>query len=239
MEIDAALCIACEACIPYCPVGAIGIEDDHAVIDLEECVECSNCLRADVCPEDAVYQQELVWPRSIRSILSNVLTVSKESDITGRGTEEMKTNDVTGRFRRGWAGIGIELGRPTLGARFYDVEKVARAVAGLGVSFESANPVTGLMADPAAGTFRKDVLNEKVLSAIIEFAIETERIPALIDILKTVAADIDTVFSLDVSARCEPDGSVPVVNVLEKCSVPVSINGKTNLGLGRPPAGEA
>ncbi len=234
MEIDSTLCIACEACIPYCPVNAIDIQEDVAVIDLDECVECSNCLRAQVCLVDAIYQQELVWPRSIRSILSDVLTVSTESDITGRGTEEMKTNDVTGRFKRGWAGIGIELGRPTQGTRFYDVEKVARAVAGLGVSFESANPVTGLMADPATGTFRKDILNEKVLSAIIEFPIEIERLPALIEILKTVDTDIDTVFSLDVSARCEPDGSVPILKVLDTCGVTVSINGKTNIGLGRP-----
>ena len=65
------------------------------------CAECSACKRANVCPNDAFYQQPLVWPRTVRSILSDVLTVCVESGISGRGTEEMKTNEVTGRYRRG------------------------------------------------------------------------------------------------------------------------------------------
>ena len=234
MEIDSELCIACEACIPYCPVNAIDIMDDIAVIDFDECVECSNCLRAKVCPVDAIYQQELAWPRTVRSILSDPLTVSEASDISGRGTEEMKTNDVTGRFKRGWVGIGIELGRPTLGTRFRDVEKVAKAVSKLGAAFEPANPTTELMTDPSTGTFRTDVLDEKVLSAIIEFPLKTENIPDLIEVLKKAAADIDTVFSLDISTRCESDGSAPMVSLLQNTGVWFSINGKTNLGLGRP-----
>ena len=234
MKIDPEICIGCEDCIPYCPVEAIALQDDIAVIDFDECVECSNCLRNGVCPTDAVYQQELQWPRTVRSILSDVLTVSKESDITGRGTEEMKTNDVTGRFKHGWAGIGIEMGRPGIGARFHDVQKVAMAVAKMGIAFESANPVTGLMTEPSEGRFREDVLNEKVLSAILEFSIELERIPELITTLESVATEIDTVFSLDVSTRCKEDGSVPILPVIEKTGVWISPNGKTNLGLGRP-----
>jgi len=234
MKIDPDLCIGCEACIPYCPVNAIEMEDGTASVDLDECVECSNCLRAKVCPVDAIFQQELAWPRTVRSILSDPLTVSEASDISGRGTEEMKTNDVTGRFKHGWVGIGIELGRPTLGTRFRDVEKVAKAVSALGVAFESANPVTELMTDPSTGTFRTDVLDEKVLSAIIEFPLKTGALPQLIDVLKKVAGDIDTVFSLDISSRCEADGSAPMVAMLEKAGIWFSINGKTNLGLGRP-----
>ena len=44
----------------------------------------------------------------------------------------MKTNGVTGRFRSGQVGIGIELGRPGTGARFRDVEKVTHPMAQLG-----------------------------------------------------------------------------------------------------------
>ena len=31
MKIDPELCIACEACIEYCPMGAISMSDDHAL----------------------------------------------------------------------------------------------------------------------------------------------------------------------------------------------------------------
>lgn len=234
MKIDAERCIGCESCIPYCPVGAISLNGDTSEIDLDECVECGNCLRLQVCPADSVYQQPLTWPRTVRSILSNPLTVAEESDISGRGTEEMKTNDVTGRIKKGWVGVGIELGRPTLGTRVYDVEKIAKAVAGLGVFFEPANPTTGLMSDRSTGTFRQDVLNEKVLSAIIEFPLKADRISELIEVLKQTSGEIDTVFSLDISTRCEPDGAVSLLPILEHTGTWISVNGKTNLGLGRP-----
>ena len=120
MLIDEDLCIGCGQCLPYCPVRAISLEET-AKIDFDECAECANCLRMAQCPVDAISQQELVWPRTVRSILSNVLTIAKESGISGRGTEEMKTNEVTGRFKPGVAGVAIEVGRPTLGARLYDV----------------------------------------------------------------------------------------------------------------------
>ena len=236
MRIDQDLCIACGQCVPYCPVKAIRLEAgaDFAEIDFDECVECSNCLRMAGCPTDAIYQQELVWPRTVRSLLSDPLTVAKESGITGRGTEEMKTNDVTGRFKRGYAGVGIELGRPVLGARFYDVDKVAQAVAFLGVEFEPQNPTTSLMEDPSIGTFKEDILNEKVLSAILEFAVKLDQLPQLFEIIKRVAAEIGTVFSLDIATRANPDGSVPIEPVVKAAGLWISPNGKTNIGLGRP-----
>ncbi len=240
MRIDPDLCIACGQCVPYCPVKAIRLEAgaDFAEIDFDECAECSNCLRMAECPTDAIYQQELVWPRTVRSLLSDPLTVAKESGITGRGTEEMKTNDVTGRFKRGFAGIAIELGRPVLGARFYDVEKVAQAVASLGVEFEPRNPTTTLMEDPRIGKFKEDILNEKVVSAILEFAIKLEQLPQLLEIIKRVAAEIETVFSLDIATRVNPDGSVPIEPAVKAAGLWLSPNGKTNIGLGRPLAKE-
>ena len=50
------------------------------------------------------------------------------SQVPGRGTEEMKTNDVKGTFLPGEVGVGIELGRPGIEANFRDVEKVAMAL---------------------------------------------------------------------------------------------------------------
>ena len=234
MKIDQELCIGCGQCVPYCPVKAIALREERAEIDFDECVECGSCLRMADCPVDAIYQQELVWPRSVRSLLSDPLTIAEESGISGRGTEEMKTNEVTGRFRRGYAGIGLEIGRPVLGTRFYDVEKVAQAVARMGVEFERINPTTSLMADPKTGKFKEDVLKEKVLSAIIEFSVRQEQLPELFDILREVAQEIDTVFTVDLACRVNPDGSVPTEPYTEADGLWVAPNGKVNVGLGRP-----
>ena len=233
MIIDQDLCIGCGQCVPYCPVSAISLED-QAEIDLDECVECGNCQRMADCPVDAVLQQELEWPRTVRSILSDPLTIAVESGISGRGTEEMKTNEVTGRFKRGEVGCGLEIGRPILGARLYDVEKVARAVAALGITFEKINPTTSLMEDAATGKFKEDVLNEKVLSAILEFSIPTSKLPELFEALKKAASEIETVFSACLATRVEADGSVPAVKYLNENKIWFAPNGKTNAGLGRP-----
>lgn len=234
MKIDPELCIGCGQCPPYCPVGAISLEEDIAGIDLNECAECGNCLRSSNCPVDAIFQQELEWPRTVRSILSDPLTIAVESGISGRGTEEMKTNEVTGRFRLGEVGIAIEVGRPITGARLYDVEKIAQAVAKLDVKFEKINPTTSLMSDPKTGKFKDDVLNEKVLSAILEFAVKPEQLPQLFEILKKVSEQIESVFSLDVATRLAPDGSVPTDPFIKASGLWLAPNGKTNVGLGRP-----
>lgn len=234
MRIDSDECSGCGQCIPYCPVGAISMDDDVSEIDFDECTECGNCLRQADCPVDAIWQQELVWPRTIRSIFSDPLTIAEESGISGRGTEEMKTNDVTGRFQFGFVGIAIEFGRPILGARFYDIEKVARAVSALGVVYEKQNPTTSLMSDPGTGKFKDDVLPEKVLSAILEFRLVLKKLPELFEVLKNVSKKIETVFSLDIATRVNPDGSIPTAPFIESAGLWVAQNGKTNVGLGRP-----
>jgi NAD-dependent dihydropyrimidine dehydrogenase PreA subunit len=234
VQIDPDLCIRCGQCLPYCPVNAITLEEDISQIDLDECAECGNCLRNAHCPVDAIYQQDLAWPRIVRSILSDVLTIAVESGISGRGTEEMKTNEVTGRFKFGFAGIAIEVGRPVLGARLYDVEKIAQAVASLNVEFEKNNPVTSMMSDPKTGKFKNELINEKVLSAIIEFVVKLEQLPELFRILEKVAAKIETVFSLDVATRICSDGRVPTAPYIQGAGLWIAPNGKTNVGLGRP-----
>ncbi len=234
MRIDSEECTGCGQCVSYCPVGAISLDGDVSEIDFDECVECGNCIRCADCPTDAIFQQDLEWPRIVRSIFSDPLTIVKESGISGRGTEEMKTNEVTGRFGYGFVGVAMEFGRPIIGARFYDVEKVAQAVSRLGVEYEKGNPTTSLMSNPRIGKFKEDVLNEKVLSTILEFKLDLKKLPELFGILKNISGEIDTVFSLDVATRLNSDGSNPTAHLIDAAGLWVALNGKTNVGLGRP-----
>lgn len=235
MYIDEKLCIACQKCIPYCPVEAIANNKEKGLVEIvyDECVECGVCKYSEVCPVDALIQQEMEFPRILRSQFSNPLIAHPDTGVPGRGTEEMKTNEVTGRFKKGMAGVAIEVGRPGIGTRLYDVEKIAMSLAPLGVNFEPQNPVTFLMSDKSTGKMRKDVLNEKALSAIIEFDIPQSKLEAVFNALKEVTPKIDTVYSLDLACRLE-DGFNPVVEVAVKSGFKVSINGKTNVGLGKP-----
>ena len=243
MRIDPEKCIGCGRCRSYCTMlgGIMRFERDrknptriYYVIDEDECVECSVCLRSDCCPTEALFQPELAWPRTVRKNFSDPLKIHPETRIPGRGTEEMKTNEVTGRYRRGRYGMAFELGRPGVGARFHDVQKVATALAPLGIAFEENNPVTKLMVDRSKGLIKPEVLNEKVLSAIVEFMIPAERLSEVLEVLDRVSQEIDTVFSGDIITRVGEDGSVPYLNEIRKRGRFLSINGKSNVGLGRP-----
>ena len=235
MIVDKDLCNGCEKCLPYCPVSVIAINADGlAEIDLAECVECDNCRRSRVCPMDAFVQQELAWPRSLRAKFSDPMGVFPETGLPGRGTEEIKTNDVTNCVQPGFAGIAAELGRPSVGARFRDVEKVTMALSSVGVTYQLANPVTLLMTDRATGKMRDDVLDEKALSAIIEFIVPFDKVLPALKRLKEVSADIDTVMSIDLAFRPESDGSQPVRDAVAAAGFEFLFQSKTNVGMVRP-----
>ena len=234
MRIDPELCIQCVKCIPYCPENAIVPRNRQIVIDLDTCVECDTCLRASVCPTDAIERTPLEWPRSLRSVFSSVVAEHKESRVPGRGTEEMKTNDVTDRFRSGDVGFMIDVGRPGIGTTFADVERIALAVGKLGAEFEPLNPVTYLMADKSTGRLRDDVRKERAHSAIIEFKTNISKVPAVMEALEAVSKEITTVFSVGAACKVESDASVPLMATLKKMNLGYRANGKVNVGLGRP-----
>jgi hypothetical protein len=153
--------------------------------------------------------------------------------VTGRGTEEMKTNDVTNRFKEGEVGLCVELGRPGTGCTFRDVEKVALALGKIeGVQFEAQNPVFALMLD-STGKIREDVLDERILSGIVEVLFPVEKTEAALMALKAAEPEVNTVFSVGMITRVCPDGSMPPIEIARKMGFWVSPNCKTNMGLGR------
>lgn len=239
MQIDASKCIGCGQCRPFCSMGTIYFvrSDDgrkvHCAVDEDECVDCGICYRSKVCPVDALNQPVHGWPRSIRGTFSNPLAEHKETRVPGRGTEEMKTNDITNRYKRGYAGMAAEMGRPGTGSRLSDAEKVFKALAKLGVEFEKQNPLTGLLSHKETGEMNPEVLDEKVLSAIIEMLVPLDKIIAVLETLEQVANEIDTVFSVDLVARVDEDLSVPTAKIMANHQKWFSFNGKTNVGLGR------
>jgi hypothetical protein len=158
------------------------------------------------------------------------------SQTPGRGTEEMKTNDVKGTFLPGEVGVGIELGRPGVGAYFRDVETVAMALmkADLGYQLAAENPVTHFMSDKTTGKLRDDVLGEKAISAIIEGKCKLEKLPEVLRVLQDVAKTLDTVFTVEVITKVPPVGEVPIVPVFKEMGMWYSINSKNNMGLGEP-----
>jgi len=238
MIIDEEKCTGCEACQPYCPVSAIATVDGPSgsisCIDQDQCVECGVCLRADVCPVDALYMQEIEWPRAVREAFSNPLAPHRETRELGRGTEEMKTNDVTGLFPSGIAGLAVEMGRPGRGASLMDVQTMTVALAKRGVGFAPQNPVTNLMVDSATGELEPEILGERVLSAIIEFSVRMDQLPAILRTVQEVGASIKTVFSLDLISRVNEDGSIPVMPIAKDVGFVARPNAKINVGLGRP-----
>jgi hypothetical protein len=172
--------------------------------------------------------------REISHYLSDPTTTKKATGVPGRGTEEVKTNDVTGRIKRGEVGICIELGRPGISTSFNDVEKVSMTLAKLSLQFEEKNPVTALI-DIETGRLVEDRLRDmRALSCIVEAKTMIENIPEVIRVLRQVEKQIDTVFSLGIICRFDQDGTIPVINVLESQGVRVRHNAKINVGIGKP-----
>lgn len=235
MRIDPEACVGCDLCVPYCPVEAIAMDDGIATIDHDQCVECGVCKRVEKCPTDAFYMQELAWPRSVRKVFSDPVAEHEETRIAGRGTEEIKTNDVTNRVQGDDVGVNVEFGRPGTATRLREVERVATEIAGE-VTFEPENPLTSLMADEEAGRLADDVRDERVMSAILEFTVTIDELPHVLALIDDAADDLETVISLNASYQIGPDDEVTenaLHDAVADTPYTVSKNGKTNVGLGR------
>ena len=229
-------CIGCGSCVPYCPMEAISLGPERAEIDQDECVECNACFRSDVCPTDSLIKPELKWPRSVRRAFSDPAPQHGLTGIPGRGTEEMKTNDVTGRYHVAEAGFVLDIGRPGIGTRLRVVEKIYKRLVNLGAHFEELNPLRSLLKDKNRSAFKEEVLDEKVLSIIIEFSVSSSRVQEVLNELKKCAEEIDTVFSVGLIDKVSDDGSMENYERARQLGYHPSINAKVNIGVGRPQA---
>jgi len=234
----------------------------RATVNRDECVECYACFNGlsqehlnptmvrtmrkifqfmrlrfdpepDVCPTAAFEPEELVWPRVVRRAFSDPRVPHESTGIEGRGTEEVKTNDITGRVKVGEVGFTIEFGRPGVGVWMREIQQMCARLALAGVSFEKKNPLTSLMSDEASGQLRKDILGEKVMSAIVEIKVPVERTEEIVRLVWEVEKELDTVIALGVGTRCDADGEDRVVApILERLGYKLE-RAKTNTGLGR------
>ena len=240
----------------------VDTEINRATINYDECVECGACYRGmsqehlnptlvrtvrglakifrfrfepepDVCPTSAFVMEELEWPRIARRVFSDPLVEHQSTGITGRGTEEVKTNDVAHRVDVGEVGYVIEFGRPGTGVRFHHIQTVTMALAACGVTFEPKNPITHLMTDKNAGTLKEDLLNEKILSAIVEVKTNLSEVEKVLSTVMDVSKQIDTVVAVGVSTRCDNEGEDALLAPLLHELGYTFERAKTNMGLGR------
>ena len=240
----------------------------RATVNRDECVECYACFNGmsqehlnptmvrtirkvfqwmrvrfdpepDVCPTAAFEPENLEWPRVVRRAFSDPRVPHESTGVEGRGTEEVKTNDVSGRVQVGEVGFTIEFGRPGIGVRFHEIQRMTQALARAGVHFEKKNPVTTLMTDMETGNIREDILNEKVLSAIVEIKAAVSRTEEIVRLVWEVEKQIDTVVAIGVGTRCDAEGEDTVVGpILARLGYDVQ-RAKTNIGLGRVSNAEA
>jgi len=109
---------------------------------------------------------------------------------------------------------------------------ICQRLAGMGVQFQSENPVTALMSDPQQGLLQQDILDEKVLSCILEFKDNLAKMPVILQAIEEEAKHLDTVISLGLAVRCDEKGNDTVQAKLVEMGYD-AWRAKINMGLGR------
>ena len=230
-------CSGCRSCQTVCTVDAIHFKDKKCQIDPELCTECYVCFRMKICPEDAIETQDLTgFYKQFQHVLSDPVETHGVTGVTGRGTEEVKTNDVSGRVKKGEVGLSIDMGRPGTGVFLRDAEKVAMACAKAGFKLapQEETPLAALMPDLSTGKLIDECLNYRLLSVIVEGRCEEEKIKDVLKALMKVQHEIDTVFSLGLISRVDQNGHCKALECLDELGIPQPHRGKVNPGLGKP-----
>jgi hypothetical protein len=114
-----------------------------------------------------------------------------------------------------------------------EVEKICKELCKVDGEFDPDNPVTYLMEDPKTGKLKSDVVDERVVSAVIEFKTSLEKSVDVVRALERASEKVDTVFTVGVISRVEDDGRIPVAKRFVDQGIGIRPNGKTTLNLGR------
>jgi NAD-dependent dihydropyrimidine dehydrogenase PreA subunit len=226
------LCIGCGQCVIICPVQAIKLVDNRVFINDDSCVECNVCYRNAECPVKAIKLKKLKWPRIVRNPFSDVISTHKLTGVPGRGTEEMKTNDVTNRFKEDEFGFSIEVGRPGVGTLLRNIDIFVSKLSQIGVEYEEASPITALLTEDRL-KIKPDLKFERVLSAIIEFKVHEDKFLPVLHIIQEIDKTIETVFTVGIVTRLGKNHLNPMLEVLSQEGFSVRPNAKVNVGLGK------
>jgi len=238
MHINPLTCVHCMECIEFCPVNAIHIDIINAYIDQSVCCECGACNRKNVfeCPVSSIYQGEITHLKQIAKNFSDPTIYHAKTRVPGRGTEEVKTNDVTGSIKKGEVGIAIEIGRPCLGAKISIIEEFHHALRLLGVHYEINNPLSNLIEKPKGNCENTEFADQQLISAIIQFNIPLHNLGNALKAIISVSETIETVFSMSLITQYEPGQIIPseIDQALLALNLKYRPNAKVNLGLGKP-----
>jgi hypothetical protein len=92
-----------------------------------------------------------------------------------------------------------------------------------------------MIADEKTGDLKPEMLQERVLSAIIEIKVKREELRGILRTLKEVAREVDSVFCVDACTIVEPNLTIPqeVLDSIAAEGFTWRPNAKVNMGLGR------
>jgi NAD-dependent dihydropyrimidine dehydrogenase PreA subunit len=167
-------CTGCEACLPYCPQGAISMtEEMQAAVNRDLCVECGVCIDTDICPVSAFEEDQdetAKYKRSFGRLLSKHLDLR---DVVTDSPYDVKTNDVTGKIPESRVVMRLELNRPGGGLTFRDAKQMGAEMQRLGwnpdISSRSLNIDEDRLTDRA--------LDQRILTCHLEMVLDPEKVP--------------------------------------------------------------
>jgi len=76
--IDEDKCAGCKICVKECPVDAISMKEEKAVIDMEKCIRCGKCH--DICPQKAVRHDSEKIPFEVEENIKKTKELMKNFD---------------------------------------------------------------------------------------------------------------------------------------------------------------
>ena len=231
-------CTGCKNCLILCPDQAIYYQNEKCAVDEQVCTECYVCLRRSICPYGAFEPSELsTFIKQFQHVISDPAeSHGIKKGVSGRGAEEVKTLDVVARINRGTVSITIDMGRPGVGVYLRDAEKVAIAIIQAGVEIPPGDksPLGALMPDRSTGKFVPEYLDYHLHSLIMEGTFPESQLATVLNALKGVENDIDTVFTVGLVMYVDENCYNNALDCLDELDIPKPHRGKVNVGLGRP-----